>query len=453
MKRALILSLLIFNGCKHDNVNAQPNLDHKHKPQHKNEPHPEPEPRHEHIVMLIDRGIDPHNNVFKDKIIATYTLACKSINEYEDIPAGNLKNELESRDSFIFGRECKLSEGIQSHPIDIPEHIQTLRKEWNSYINGKSFAGPELEEVKDFLKSISSQSHGTQTGSLIAYKNPKVKFVLIEKKSIRKKRALDCAGLERKIPFWSAFAEEAVQKLIIKKGILSEWRILDEIAKKHHVTLVNKSYGRDRKSIEDLIKEKHCDTKLIDPMSQYFTNIRTIEEEIAKKEGLFYDDNKYLTFRASGNSGLDTNSKKEDYDCTHSRHFLSVGSYDIPHTRSKFSNYGKCVDLYAVGSDIVTSYIGNFLKVGKGTSYSSPLALRYASLEFSPSKSPSEIRAELLNHLDSDLFLPYDRHFDHAIFNPKKGSGLASHPYDLKPSIEDEPLESSPLDLSIPISR
>jgi len=52
---------------------------------------------------------------------------------------------------------------------------------------------------------------------------------------------------------------------------------------------------------------------------------------------------------------------------------VTVGSTNRYDERSYFSNWGNCVNIYAPGSDIISSYIGNSERILSGTSMASPI--------------------------------------------------------------------------------
>jgi len=59
-----------------------------------------------------------------------------------------------------------------------------------------------------------------------------------------------------------------------------------------------------------------------------------------------------------------------------SNNVISVGSHDSTKTRSSFSNYGNCVDIYSPGSSIPTAYSvidPTYVTYVSGTSFSSPI--------------------------------------------------------------------------------
>lgn len=52
---------------------------------------------------------------------------------------------------------------------------------------------------------------------------------------------------------------------------------------------------------------------------------------------------------------------------------FTVGATNIEDTRASFSNYGICVDIFAPGRNILSTYIGNEFKYLSGTSMATPV--------------------------------------------------------------------------------
>ena len=80
---------------------------------------------------------------------------------------------------------------------------------------------------------------------------------------------------------------------------------------------------------------------------------------------------------------------------------ITVAASDIKDKRASFSNYGKCVDLFAPGVDIKSAWIGysDSLKTISGTSMASPHVAGVVALflENSPNLSPREMEKKIVD--------------------------------------------------------
>jgi len=81
---------------------------------------------------------------------------------------------------------------------------------------------------------------------------------------------------------------------------------------------------------------------------------------------------------------------------------ITVGSTTNTDARSSFSNYGSCVDIFAPGSNITSTWIGSTTATNtiSGTSMASPHVAGAAALilAYSPSSTSSQVTSSMLNN-------------------------------------------------------
>ncbi len=420
-----------------------------------------------HVVMVIDSGIDPQHKAYRDKVIASYTLVCKKNNSNqtnEDKLSSNSKEKIKEKiledidNNVKQGTEiddsCSLENGIKI-TVDPPSATAlAYRDTWNEAIKSKDINNVKampmvaLQIILSYLESSLSHFHGTNTTAVIAYKNPNIKLILVEKKLAQGNEAptIQCAALEKASSYLESYEDQKIKDALIQKCTHSESELIDSLAKKHKVTLVNKSYGRSVGNIRKLLRSASCRSSLEKPLMTYIAAENEIADGIAQKKGYGYDQVPYLTIQAAGNEGIPIGMTRMDNPfCSGAQQHILVGSYDINGGVSDFSNFGACVGLYAPGSKIITSNPQDFLTITDGTSFAAPLTVRYLSFEFSEETPMKTLVTELKNRLDGQGFLPKSKHFQYAAWAATKGDlKLAKEMHDL--IIND----SGPLDTQLP---
>jgi len=109
-----------------------------------------------------------------------------------------------------------------------------------------------------------------------------------------------------------------------------------------------------------------------------------------------------LVIASAGNRGNNLNNFPQ-YPARHNR-VLSVGATERNSRKVvDFSSYGKVVDVYAPGVDILTTYADNQYRTFSGTSYSAPLVAAIAALTKTrfPSLTPDALREQLRHSSES----------------------------------------------------
>jgi subtilisin family serine protease len=86
---------------------------------------------------------------------------------------------------------------------------------------------------------------------------------------------------------------------------------------------------------------------------------------------------------------------------------IVVGATRSDDTSAPWSNFGSCVDLYAPGEGIATTWTTAPVTYGSGTSYSAPIVTGVAAmyLETHPLASPQEVRDAIVSNTTPDVIL------------------------------------------------
>ncbi len=383
-----------------------------------------PPQNNEHIVMLVSTGFDPEHEAYKNQILEKYSIICKTEgSEDKKSSLRDLSVQLRSNaKTLLFGDKCEIYKGIfaYNHNNENQEHKQYL-SQWNASLRANTYP-QHFDEMSKNLEIETLKSEGTTLASILTYKNPNVGIILVDTRNRGIYFSSQCDEIQKNYEEGlKILKDKNVENQLLEKADLSEWKILDTFAKRHRVTLLVKPNSLSKGDLKKhLLVDKKCSRSVYKAAKMFYTERSYIIEKIAKRLGIFYDQEPFLTIQSAGDEATRIDSKKEFFDCSPSDNHIVVGACDS-HSRKLFenTNYGKCVDFYAPGTHVIVNTPSNFLFWKDGSDFATALVARYITKEFMPRVKVTEVQKELNKRLNNERFLPFDS-FEDQIFKGRR---------------------------------
>jgi hypothetical protein len=371
-------------------------------------------------VMVVDTGFDLRHPIFAGKVAGCYTLECPDTPSFVFRPGESDDDTAARFIAFLAAPEpsCSLREGMD---LEIDEFVegmdQPTRDAWNAAQFGKAPFGPDwnLNLVHDIERVINlSDFHGTATAGAIAYQND-VDIVAVQISLAKGPPPVTDGGasclrqpeLDRRTRI---LQRSDVATAYAASSLDGEERALLELRKRHGVRIENHSFGYPTtEELEGRAFWSGCGYVEYDGYVGANAALEAARLAALQERGAF-DGTDILTFQSAGNHADPIDSDRDSLHCSSGRtRELLIGSYQVYRgaaVRSGFSNYGECVDAYALGSDVILPTSGGLYTVGSGTSFSSPFAARHAST-FAPDASTAiALRDRVIASRDEHRFLP-----------------------------------------------
>lgn len=391
-------------------------------------------------VMIIDTGFDLNHPVFDGKIAGCYHLTCS---DTDPLPPASTEDELAAQlvSTWSAGDErCHLEEGssltVESYLLNFsPE----ARDDWNRAHLKKEFL-PETWSYNDAenMYAVLAQGsngkflyHGTGTASLIAYEND-VNLVMVQINLGTHEDAaaeVECVDPDELAMEMAVLERPEVRDAYIKAPLSSEERELLDLERAYGVRVRNESFGPiATHDWEEMLTDKGCPTVELGDYTRAYGELDAERDAYRRATGVF-DGVESLRIQAAGNEGLDIEGPQDKAHCTPNRvDRLLVGSYGLFRGRgalSWFSNRGGCVDLYALGEDVIHAAPASFVSAGSGTSYASPLVARVASQWAKEEPTMQALRDRVVAARTEDRFLPEVlMPVELAFFDPRTSDGM-----------------------------
>jgi subtilase family protein len=371
--------------------------------------------------MVIDTGFDPSLPVFAGKVVAMYTVACRSVTPGDAVGttdagaggeddggtdaagAGGLPSFDDAKQEMLSqlasaDDSCQLQDSLTPAPNPFLD-IEADRVAFDRAIRGDTRVGPAASSpYDDTYAAIASKLpevpfHGTATSSTVAEDNPAVKLVLVEialgepSEAMSGFRCFDQESIDLTV---AVLSDDEVRAAYVQRPLATVDRDLAAARARHAVGLVNESFGRSaRYVLEQLQKNAGC--PYVD-LRAYFRTLSGLE--VAQTAA--HAEPEVLVVQSAGNDGALLDEPGDSLDCQpgDANHLL-VGSYGYGSQRSYFTNFGRCVDVYAPGENVIAHLPGDWLFPVAGTSFSAPLLTRWLSMTAPQPFDPATTRAAL----------------------------------------------------------
>lgn len=391
-------------------------------------------------VMVIDTGIDLSAADLQGRVSAVYTETCVDnsgpASDAGSMPAvdgGPVFDAMKQALLMAFAQpddSCDLKPGIGGKTDPMPT-IAKFKLRWNAMVRANQLPSQvfNADEISQLMAPIDNEMHtfayhGTATSTTVSHENPQARLVLVERQL-----ASEGALMTGFTCFAQSDINQAVDLLsdpqVYAAAVAQPAQIDSQIAQAqttYKVGIVNESFGAEsRQTLESLQLSAKCPQPI--DLSAYFALI----DKMTNAHNATIAGPPILTVQAAGNDGVEIDTGADSLSCDlGDPKDLLVGSYDpLTLARNTFSNYGACVNVYAPGQDIVVEYAGGWLLFPDGTSFSSPLTARYASMATSvPSPfDPAGARTAVLSVIgQQNQFLPVNLFPQDFFYTPEQAT-------------------------------
>jgi len=387
-------------------------------------------------VLVVDDGFDTSLPVFQGKILDSYTLQCDEAKKEELRNRQYQSYEAMKADHMALLNDqqgiCQINKGVQLDKSPRFQEIATYRSAWNANFSASGVnpygdtggaPGPGLtQQAAETIQSVimgegTRNYHGTYVAGLIAYNNPNVELVLINI-TLATGDPVDSCQTQQKIDWETRLYRDPEYLIAAKNAPLSAVeKNLYSIVRQYNFDLVNASFGTPATvEIEKSLAEKGCgQLNLKEYTAAYNEHVNAVYLH-QKQRGDF--PTKALTIMAFGNESAPINTMSDGDGCAQ-LDTVTVASSDINGRVADFSNYGQCADVFVPGKEIVVVTPDNFIVPADGTSFSSPLFVRYITLNYPLANSYDNI---LKQYYRTGQFIPVQNFPNELLYERIQGT-------------------------------
>jgi hypothetical protein len=368
-------------------------------------------------VMVVDDGFDLRHPAFSGKLAGCYQIECPEEPSFSWKP-GESDDDAATRMVELLrtpGPTCTLKESFTLEVDDYLEEFDpAARDEFNdAFLRKHPLEGYSSADVDWMFEATGSGAyHGTATAGAVAYQND-VDIVVVQIKLGSSDDILDqisCLQQENIDLESRLFARPDVAEAYTEAPLYGREKAIVDLRRQHGVRVENRSFGPISTAFyETLLRLKGCTSVKLEEHERIAGQLDARRDAVLRANGAFAGT-ETLVFQSSGNDAQKIDDAGQDGACTPNRVDRAlVGAYDIYRARpveAFFTNYGACVDAYALGEAVVLPTAAGFYGTFVGTSFSSPLAARYASTLAAGAPTTAALRDRVYAARDENLFLP-----------------------------------------------
>ncbi len=291
---------------------------------------------------------------------------------------------------------------------------------WNRDIAAKRLPDGLVDRLEDPYFGVGPDSdHGTATAAIARYAAPDVELVLVQTPLRKRSERVECPAPEK---FRAELDDaRAARDATIALPATEYEKALLDVIRREHVSVIHQSFGSSRTDLERLCPGL--------PWGEYLQlDAETKHERNARLDASGAFDGVAVTVvQSAGNEGLEAQSAADEEYCIDDSGFgarserIIVGAYDPSRAelpRSSFSNFGRCVHVFAPGENIAAPDARGILRTEDGTSAAAPLVSRLIASRIRAGSTAGNVRREL-TALARDRTLPLELFPAGALFSDK----------------------------------
>lgn len=349
------------------------------------------------VVLVQDTGFDLDVPGVAGRVLGAYHIACAAPSAPATDPNAPAPTFEQQKASLleslkVSDRSCRIEQGLTLRKSATLAELAPSRDAWNAAIRAKTSVTdvPGWERIAYALGGEDTyEYHGTWTSSAIGYQSQTKLVVVSDGSILAAGETPACPTPETIAQTTRLYTDPDVVAAYSNAPLGAEEEDGLDLLRRFRVAIVNESFGPPPAA-------RLAEVCPGPDWAAYYAASVALDEgrrRALEARGTF-DGIDVLTTKSAGNEGADLLSPATAMTCGGDRFassfgarnpLLVVGSYGLAPApsqalvRSKFSNFGACVDLYAPGEKIVVEGPEGWLVPTSGTSFSAPLTARLAA--------------------------------------------------------------------------